>query len=98
VGAAAVNPDLWGFCGDAKTQPTASFARSGRATRQAGPAHEVGAGTCRAKGTPIVNDRPDSPVTDASTYSIFVGARSNQDLIHVDDAGIAWDWDSRDEP
>ena len=36
----------------------------------------------------MVNDRPDSPVTDASTYSIFVGARSNQDLIHVDDAGM----------
>ena len=45
----------------------------------------------------IVNDRPDSPVTDASTYSIFVGARSNQDLIHVDDAGIAWDADTRNE-
>jgi hypothetical protein len=45
----------------------------------------------------IVNDGPDSPVTDASTYSIFVGAHSNQDLIRVDDAGIAWDWDSRNE-
>jgi hypothetical protein len=45
----------------------------------------------------FVNDRPDSPVTDDSTYSIFVGARSNRDLVHVDDAGIAWDWDSRDE-
>ena len=45
----------------------------------------------------IVNDRPDSPVTDASTYSIFVGARANRDLVHVDDAGVAWDWDSRDE-
>lgn len=45
----------------------------------------------------MVNDQPDSPVTDASTYSIFVGARSNQDLIQVDDAGIAWDWDSRSE-
>jgi hypothetical protein len=44
-----------------------------------------------------VNDRPDSPVTDASTYSILAGARSNQDLIHVDDAGIAWDWDPRNE-
>ncbi len=39
----------------------------------------------------MVNDRPDSPVTDASTYSILVGARSNQDLIHLDDADIAWD-------
>lgn len=46
----------------------------------------------------MVNDRPDSPVTDASTYSIFVSARSNRDLIHIDDARIAWDWDSRDEP
>jgi hypothetical protein len=45
----------------------------------------------------MVNDRPDSPVTDASTYSIFVGARSNQDLIHVDDARIAWDADTRNE-
>lgn len=45
----------------------------------------------------MVNARPDSPVTDASTYSIFVGARSNQDLVHVNDAGIAWDWDSRNE-
>jgi len=46
----------------------------------------------------MVNDRPGSPVTDSSTYSILVGARSNQDIIHVDDAGIAWDWDSRDDP
>lgn len=45
----------------------------------------------------MVNDRPDSPVTEASTYSTFVGARSNHDLVHVDDAGIAWDWDSRNE-
>jgi hypothetical protein len=35
----------------------------------------------------MANDRPGSPVTDASTYSVFAGARSNQDLIHVDDAG-----------
>ena len=46
----------------------------------------------------MVNDRPDSPVTDASTYSIFVSARSNQDLTHIDDTDIAWDWGSRDEP
>jgi len=39
----------------------------------------------------MVNDRPDSPVTEASTYSILVGARSNQDLIHLDDTDIAWD-------
>ena len=45
----------------------------------------------------MINDRPDSPVTDASTYSIVVTARSNQDLIQVDDTGIAWDWDSRNE-
>jgi hypothetical protein len=45
----------------------------------------------------MVNDRPDSPVTDASAYSILVSARSNQDLLHVDDAGIAWDYDSRNE-
>jgi hypothetical protein len=45
----------------------------------------------------MVNDQPDAPVTDASTYSIFVGARSNQDLIRLDDAGIAWDADSRNE-
>jgi hypothetical protein len=45
----------------------------------------------------MVNDRPDSLVTDASTYSIFASARSNQDLAQVDDAGIAWDWDSRNE-
>ena len=43
----------------------------------------------------MVNDRPDSLVTEASTYSILVGARSNQDLTQADDAGIAWDWDSR---
>jgi hypothetical protein len=45
----------------------------------------------------MVNDRPDSPVTDASTYSIFVSARSNHNLIHIDDAGIAWDSDTRNE-
>jgi hypothetical protein len=46
----------------------------------------------------MVNGRPESPVTDSSTYSILVGARSIQDLIQADDAGIAWDWDSRNEP
>ncbi|MGH3163378.1 MAG: hypothetical protein ACRDPF_03825 [Streptosporangiaceae bacterium] len=46
----------------------------------------------------MVNDQPDSPVTDTSTYSIFVSARSNRDLTHIDDARIAWDQDSRDEP
>ena len=45
----------------------------------------------------MVDDRPGSPATDASTYSIFVGARSNQDLIHVDDAGLTWDADTRNE-
>ncbi len=45
----------------------------------------------------MVNDRPDTPVTDASTYAILAGARSNQDLVPVDDAGIAWAWDSRNE-
>lgn len=45
----------------------------------------------------IVNDRPDSPVTDASTHSIFVGARSNQELAHLDEPGIVWDYDSRNE-
>jgi len=45
----------------------------------------------------MVNDRPDSPVTEASTYSILVGARSNQDLAHVGSANITWDWDSRNE-
>ncbi len=46
----------------------------------------------------MVNDRPRSPVTDASIYSIVVAARSNQDLAQADDTGIAWDWDSRNEP
>lgn len=45
----------------------------------------------------MVNHWPDSPVTDTSTYSILVSARSNQDLIHIDGAGIAWDYDSRNE-
>jgi hypothetical protein len=46
----------------------------------------------------MVNDWPDSLVSEASTYSIFVGARSNQDLIHADDTGIAWDSDPRYKP
>jgi hypothetical protein len=46
----------------------------------------------------MVNDWPDSPVNDTSTYSIFVGARSIQDLIHADDTGIAWDSDPRYKP
>jgi hypothetical protein len=44
----------------------------------------------------MVNNR-HSPVTEASTYSIFVGARSNLDLVHVDDSNIAWDRDSRSD-
>lgn len=35
----------------------------------------------------MVDDRADSPATDASSCSIFV---SNQDLMQVDDTGIAW--------
>jgi hypothetical protein len=46
----------------------------------------------------VVNDRPGTPVTDASTYCIFVGARSNDDIVGVDDAGIEWNWDSRIDP
>jgi hypothetical protein len=45
----------------------------------------------------MVNDRPGTPVTDASYYSILVGAQSNDDLAQVDDAGISWAWDSRTE-
>jgi hypothetical protein len=45
----------------------------------------------------IVNDRPGAPVTDESYYSIFVAARSNDQLAGVGDAGIDWDWDSRNE-
>lgn len=43
----------------------------------------------------VLNAAPDSPVTDASAYNLNVGARSNQDLLQVDDSGIAWAWDSR---
>jgi hypothetical protein len=45
----------------------------------------------------MVNHRTDSPVTDTSTYSIFVAARSNRNLTHLDDGGIAWDLDSRNQ-
>lgn len=45
----------------------------------------------------MVNVRPEAPVTADSPYSIIVGARSNDDLAHVDDAGISWAWDSRNE-
>lgn len=41
-----------------------------------------------------VNDRPDSEVTERSTYSIFVGGRGARDLVQVSDTGIDWDWDS----
>jgi hypothetical protein len=45
----------------------------------------------------LVNDWPGTPVTDDSYYSIFVAARSNDDLAPVDSVGIPWDWDSRNE-
>ena len=45
----------------------------------------------------MVNDRPGAPVTDESYYSIFVAARSNYQLADMGDAGIGWDWDSRNE-
>jgi hypothetical protein len=45
----------------------------------------------------MVNDRPGTPITDASYYSVFVGARSNDALAQLDDADISWDWDSRNE-
>jgi hypothetical protein len=43
----------------------------------------------------MVNDRPGALVTAGSRYSIIVGARSNDDLVHVNDAGISWAWDTR---
>lgn len=45
----------------------------------------------------MANQRPGSPVTDASKYNIVVGARLNQDLLRIEDSGIAWAWDSRNE-
>jgi hypothetical protein len=45
----------------------------------------------------MVNDRPDALVTAASYFSIFVAARSNHQLAAVGDAGIDWDWDSRND-
>jgi hypothetical protein len=43
----------------------------------------------------VVNDRPGATVTAASHYAIVVGARSYDDLVHADNAGIDWAWDSR---
>lgn len=45
----------------------------------------------------IGNDRPDALVTPETFRSIFVSATSNRDLAEIDNAGIAWDWDSREE-
>jgi hypothetical protein len=45
----------------------------------------------------MVNDWRGAPVTAASCYSIVVGARLNDDLDKVDDAGICWGWDSRND-
>ena len=45
----------------------------------------------------MANQRPGSLVTDASKYNVVVGARSNQDLLRVEDSGVAWAWDSRNE-
>jgi hypothetical protein len=45
----------------------------------------------------MVNDRPGEPVTAASRYSIIVGARSNDDLARMNDAGISWAWDTRNQ-
>jgi hypothetical protein len=45
----------------------------------------------------MVNDRPGARVTDDSHYSIFVAARSDHLLAAVGDAGIEWDWDSRND-
>ena len=45
----------------------------------------------------MVNVGPETPVTAYSPYSVIVGARSNDDLAQVDDAGISWAWDSRNE-
>lgn len=45
----------------------------------------------------MVNDWPGSPVTGTSLYNILVGARSNGDLAPVDDAGIEWAYDSRNQ-
>ena len=45
----------------------------------------------------MANDWPRALVADTSYYSVFAAARSIDDLAHVDDAGIAWEWDSRSE-
>lgn len=46
----------------------------------------------------VVNDAPGAAVEEASDYSIFVAARSSTDLAAVDNLGVQWDWDSRNEP
>lgn len=43
----------------------------------------------------MVNSEPDTPVDESSRYNIVVGALSQEDLFQADDAGIAWEWDSR---
>jgi hypothetical protein len=45
----------------------------------------------------VVNDSPDAAVNESSYYSIFIGARSNDELVILDDLGIEWDWSSRED-
>jgi hypothetical protein len=43
----------------------------------------------------VVNDSPDAVPNESSYHSIFIGARSNDELVVLDDLGIEWDWTSR---
>ena len=45
----------------------------------------------------VVNDSPDAVANESSYYSIFIGARPNDELIVLDDLGIERDWTSRED-
>jgi hypothetical protein len=45
----------------------------------------------------VVNDSPDAVANESSYHSIFIGARSNDELVVLNDLGIEWDWTSRED-
>jgi hypothetical protein len=92
IGAGANNVDADGF----QRLATAWAPIDGRPWRWPGPDHRLWVWDGVLAWT-VVNDSPDAVANESSYHSIFIGARSNDELVILDDLGIEWDWTSRED-
>ena len=92
IGAGANNVDADGF----ERLATAWAPIDVRPWRLPGPDHRLWVRDGVLAWT-VVNDSPDAVANESSYHSIFIGTRSNDELVVLDDLGIEWDWTSRED-